>query len=75
MAELKRRKQEAEKAASSGTEKQESTAPAGVAGKPVEDQRPGELQHVREFFVACVYFERLMPSSDFWYPSGSHVIS
>lgn len=74
LAELKRRKQEAEKAASGGTEK-ESTAPTAVAGKSAEDERPGELQHVRESFVVCIYFERLMSSSCFWHLSGFHINS
>lgn len=71
---MKRRKQEAEKAASGGTE-EESTPTVAVEGKPVEDERPGELQHVREFFVACIYFERLMSSSRVWHLSWLRIIS
>lgn len=57
LAELKRRKQEAEKEASEGTE--EDNAAAILSPEPVTDQKPGELQHVS----SVVFF--LLPGKSF----------
>lgn len=74
LAELKRRKKEAERAASGGGEAVDSSA---SAVEPVAEQKPGELQHVSmggSCVVPVSYSLVVVPEGDgFKYPIVKHI--